>query len=122
MEAKVSSRSHVLVAEDEAVESLMIHALLIDSGFVVVGPAGSTKEALALLEQEAVDCAVLDIKLVDGPSLPVAEALAARGIPFVVTTGYNAQAIHPAYSGAPVLRKVFMPQELIEAIADLRSA
>jgi CheY-like chemotaxis protein len=119
---KASLRRRVLVAEDEAVESLLIHALLTESGFVVVGPTGSTKEALALIEQEAVDCAVLDIKLVDGPSLPVAEALAAHGIPFVVTTGYNAEAIHPAYNGAPILRKVFMPEELIEAIADLRSA
>lgn len=100
----------------------MIEALLIESGFVLVGPAGSMKEALAFLEQEAVDCAVLDIKLVDGPSLPVAEALAARRIPFVVTTGYDAQAIDPAYNGAPILRKVFMPHELIEAIAGLRSA
>ena len=117
---KASLGRRVLVAEDEAMESLMIEALLIESGCIVVGPAGSTKEALALLERETVDCAVLDIKLVDGPSLPVAETLAARGIPFVVTTGYDAKAIHPAYNGAPVLTKVFLPEELIEAIAGLR--
>ena len=119
---KASLRRRVLVAEDEAVESLMIHDLLTESGFVVVGPAVSTKEALSLIEQEAVDCAVLDIKLVDGPSPAVAEALAARGIPFVVTTGCDGKAIHPAYNGAPILRKVFMPEELIEVLADLRSA
>jgi hypothetical protein len=54
--------------------------------------------------------------LSDGMSVPVAEALAARGIPFVVATGYDA--IPAAYNGAPLLRKLFTPDEVIEAIAN----
>jgi DNA-binding response OmpR family regulator len=77
----------VLVLEDEAVVALMIEELLTESGFVVIGPVASTMAGLAIVEQEIVDCAVLDIKLTDGTSLPVAKALAARGIPFVIATG-----------------------------------
>jgi CheY-like chemotaxis protein len=109
----------VLVAEDEAVIALMIEDLLTKSGFVVVGPAVSTKEALDIVEQQPVDCAVLDIKLVDGASLPVAKALAARSIPFVIATGYDRRAIPPGYNGAPVLGKAFLPHELITAVADV---
>jgi CheY-like chemotaxis protein len=107
----------VLVVEDEAMISLMLEDLLIDAGCVVIGPAGSTVEALALIEQEVIHCAVLDIKLMDGMSVPVAEALAARGIPFVIATG--CEVIPPEYDGAPVLSKLFMPHEIIEAIADI---
>jgi DNA-binding response OmpR family regulator len=81
-----------------------------------IGPAGTTQSALKLIEQEPIDCAILDVKLIDGTSVPVAEALAARGIRFVVATG---ERIDPRYSGARVLHNVFNADELIEAIADI---
>jgi ActR/RegA family two-component response regulator len=85
----------------------------------VVGPAGTAQSALRLIEQEPIDCAILDVKLADGTSLPVAEALAARGIRFVLATGYAREGIDPAYNGAPLLQKVFDRDELIEVIADI---
>ena len=109
----------VLVVEDEALVSIMLADLLAKSGCVVIGPAATAQSALNLIEQESIDCAVLDIKLVDGTSLPVAEALAARGIRFVLATGYTPEAIDRAYNGAPVLQKVFTPDEFIETIADI---
>ena len=109
----------VLVVEDEALVSIMLADLLAKSGCVVIGPAATAQSALNLIEQESIDCAVLDIKLVDGTSLPVAEALAARGIRFVLATGYNRAAIPPGYNGAPVIGKVFTPEELIYALADI---
>ena len=120
-----AQRCRVLVAEDEALISLMLKDVLTESGFVVVGPVASTNAALALVEQEVINCAVLDVKLIDGPSLPVAEALTARRIPFVVATGYPRESIPPAYKGAPILTKLFMPHELIDAVIcllDLRAA
>jgi DNA-binding response OmpR family regulator len=62
-----AQRCRVLVAEDEAAIALMIEDVLTESGFVVVGPAVSTNAALALVEREVIDCAVLDVKLSDGP-------------------------------------------------------
>jgi len=109
-------RCRVLVAEDEAMISLMIEEILIESGFVVVGPAVSTSAALALVEREVINCAVLDVKLIDGPSLPVAEALTARRIPFAVATGYRRETLPSAYRGAPFLRKIFMSHDLIDAL------
>ena len=107
----------VLVVEHEAMVSMIFEDLLTSAGAVVIGPAGSAVEALAFIEQEAVHYAILDVKLADGMSGPVAEALAARGIPFVVATGYDT--IPSEYNGARVLRKLFMPHEVIEAIADI---
>jgi len=52
-------------------------------------------------------------------SVPVAEALAARGIPYVVATGYSDKKIAADYGAARVVRKVYVPDEVIEAIADV---
>jgi DNA-binding NtrC family response regulator len=83
----------VLVVEDEVLVSMMLDNLLTSAGAVVIDPVGTTTKALALIEQDVIHCAVLDVKLMDGMSVPVAEALAARGIPFVVATGYRPEMI-----------------------------
>jgi DNA-binding response OmpR family regulator len=114
-----AQRCRVLVAEDEAAIALMIEDVLAASGFVVVGPAASTNAALTLVEREVINCAVLDVKLIDGPSLHVADALAARRIPFVVATGYPRETIPRAYKGAPIMTKPFVWHELIDALSGL---
>ncbi|CAO4155252.1 hypothetical protein LPLAFNJD_LOCUS4398 [Methylorubrum aminovorans] len=55
----------------------------------VIGPAASVEVALELIAANEHDAAVLDINLHEVMSYPVAEALLARGIPFVFATGYN---------------------------------
>ena len=72
---------------------MMLSDLLTDAGCVVVGPAETAQSALRLIEQEPIDCAILDVKLMDGTSLPVAEALASRGIRFALATGYVREGI-----------------------------
>jgi DNA-binding NarL/FixJ family response regulator len=47
-----------VVVEDEALLSLMIADLLAQAGCEVIGPAASTESALALIEQEVIDCAL----------------------------------------------------------------
>jgi DNA-binding response OmpR family regulator len=113
----ILSGRRVLLVEDEALVSLMLEDVLESAGAVVIGPASTVKAALDLLGEEAIDCAVLDVKLQDGVSVPVAEALAALGIRFVIATGSDT--VPAGYNGAPVLHKVFLPEEVIEAVADV---
>jgi len=47
----------------------MLEDVLESAGAVVVGPASTVKAALDLLGEEAIDCAVLDVKLGDGVSV-----------------------------------------------------
>jgi DNA-binding NtrC family response regulator len=78
----------VLVVEDEALVAEAIIELLAEAESVPVGPASSVSEARQLLKQTvALDAALLDVNLSDGPVTPVLEALSARGIPTVVYTG-----------------------------------
>jgi DNA-binding response OmpR family regulator len=105
------------VVEDEAVEALMLEDLLAQVGCVVIGPAATAESALSLIEQEAIDCAILDVKLVDGQVFPVADALTARGVPFVFATAYQADALGGRYAGAPHIEKVYDRDELLDAVA-----
>jgi CheY-like chemotaxis protein len=92
-----------LVVEDEYLIAVSLVLALEEDGAEVVGPAGSVRDALALVEAEdgRLDGAVLDINLHDERVYPVADALAARGVPFVFLTGYDAQGIPDAYTRVP---------------------
>jgi ActR/RegA family two-component response regulator len=93
----------LLVVEDEYLIAAALERALEDRGAEVVGPAGSVEGALRLVEAEGdrLDGAVLDINLRDERVYPVADALAARGVPFVFLTGYDAQVIPDTYAGVP---------------------
>jgi CheY-like chemotaxis protein len=80
----------ILVVEDEALVAFMVADMLEEVGVVVVGPAGTVEEGLALVSSETLDGALLDVNLRGERIEPVAEALEALGVPFVFATGYGA--------------------------------
>jgi CheY-like chemotaxis protein len=85
------SGRRVLLVEDEAIIALDLAALLTDLGAVVVGPAHSVANALELLHEGKIDCAVLDVNLDGEPVYPVARALETRRIPFVFVTAHSGE-------------------------------
>ena len=107
-----------MVEDDFAIASDMAQVLE-DAGAEVVGPAGTVEDALELVESEAVtlDGAALDINLHGERVYPVADALAARGVPFVFATGYDAHVIPEAYAGVPRLEKPVDRTQLERALA-----
>jgi DNA-binding response OmpR family regulator len=78
-------QARVLVVEDEPFIALTLAFAIEDAG-VVVGPAGSVKEALALLQSRPVSAAILDVNLADGDVSPVLEILVELGTPLIVQT------------------------------------
>lgn len=109
----------ILVVEDEALVAMLVEDALLDAGALVIGPAATVAEALALLEHETPDAAVLDLNLAGETSTPVADALALRGIPFVVATGYGADGLPAGHITVPVLAKPYDPDDLTAALVRL---
>jgi CheY-like chemotaxis protein len=110
----------ILVVEDEALVAMLVEDALIDAGCDVIGPVATVAEALSLLDAGDVpEAAVLDLNLAGETSAPVADALASRGVPFVVATGYGAAGLPPEHKSAPVLAKPYDPAELTAALARL---
>ena len=102
----------ILVVEDEALVAMLVEDALLDAGFGVLGPAATVEEALALLDRETPDAVVLDLNLAGETSTPVADRLAARGIPYVIATGYGATGLPSGHQDALVLAKPYDPADL----------
>ena len=91
----------ILVVEDEALIALELEFLLDDLGYVTVGIAASSAEAIALGLSTAPDVALVDIHLVDGPTgVDVARALSADPRTTVVFMTANAKRIPDDFAGA----------------------
>ena len=94
----------VLVAEDKPFIALDLALAIEDAGGKVVGPAASCEEALALLANETVAAAILDVNLVDGECSPLVEALVSLDVPFIVHTAVDLPPALAARFSALVVR------------------
>jgi CheY-like chemotaxis protein len=115
MGARLSGR-RVLIVEDEPMISWMLDDILVAFGCTVIGPADRIAEALAMIEAQPIDAAVLDINLRGEMGYPVADRLAARGIPFILTTGYARDRLPEAYRGYPYLLKPYHRSAMRDAL------
>ncbi len=107
----------VMVVEDNMVIALDASDILKDIGANNVHLSGSVADALAVLEDNAITFALLDVNLGNQTSLPVAEALAERNIPFVLATGYgDTESITSSYPPAIIAKKPFTADSLTMAI------
>ena len=103
----------VLVVEDEFLIAIEYQILLDRFGCEMLGPVSSIAEAFVLLRHSRPDMALLDIRLADGQVTPVAEALKAAGVPFVLVTGCESKEMaDPVLSQAPCLSKPCDAREL----------
>lgn len=111
-------RRRILVVEDEGLIALMIEDMLLDLGYEVAGPAATLDEAMVLIRaQPPIHAAVLDLNICGEPVFPVVDALRARGVPVIMTTGYGDDRLRADDRHGPVLHKPFVEAELIAALA-----
>jgi len=106
----------VLIVEDEYFLADDMAQALEKLGAQVVGPVQTTDKALAVLTDEPVDAAVLDINLKGETVFPLADALRDKGVPFVFATGYDAHSVPDAYRDVPRWEKPFNPNDLATAL------
>ena len=78
----------ILVAEDEALISVILTGDLRDEGYVIAGPFSRCQDALVWLADNTPDLAIIDYMLRDGPCLGLTRVLRERGVPFVIFSGY----------------------------------
>jgi len=111
------SGPRIMLIEDEHIVVESLARALHQFGAQVVATAATVEQALALLgPTPEIDGAVLDINLRGIRAYAVADALIARGVPLVFTTGYSGAVIPAAYRHIPVLLKPFSPHEILESL------
>lgn len=110
----------ILVVEDEPLVAMLIEDLLLELGCTVVGPAATVAQALALADTSP-DAALLDVNLGAEQSYPVADRLAADGVPFAFVTGYGRHGLTGPHAERPTIPKPFKPatfgHEIAKALA-----
>jgi len=111
------SGKRILVVEDEFLVAAMLCDFLEDAGAVTLGPVGRVADGLEAIAGGGFDLAVLDWNLCGESSLPLAEALTAAGMPFVIATGYGT--VDAAYSGTPILAKPYAWEDAVRLIGSL---
>ena len=109
----------VLVAEDEALIGMEIEILLSDAGCSVLGPYASAADALASLQRQRPDAALLDLKLTDGLVTPVADALTASGVPFILLSGSDDPDLPEGLTSAPRASKPYPWAEVEQKLRHL---
>lgn len=110
----------ILVIEDEYFLADDIAQGLRCFGAAVAGPVGTVGEALDLLDAvDPIDGAVLDINLRGETILPVARALRATSLPFIVTTGYARASLDPELQDVPIWEKPVDVPGIARALARL---
>jgi CheY-like chemotaxis protein len=103
----------VLIVEDDAIIALDFEDTLLGFGVKTVRTAASVAKALALIEQQPPDFALLDVSLIREKSFAIAERLGALKIPFAFVTGYGADARLPAaFAAKPRLPKPYSTDAL----------
>lgn len=102
----------ILVVEDEFLIAIHVADIMAELGFVVVGPVGDMAQAMALVAQQPLDGAILDVNLSGHLVFPLATVLAERGVPFILTSGYDGSGLPPEWRGRPILRKPVVERDL----------
>ena len=102
----------ILILEDEPMTAMLVQRAVAERGFAVCGPFAKGEAALGAVAAGGVAAALLDVSLEDGAtSAPVAQALAAAGVPFAFVTGYGPEtgAVASAFPDRLVIPKPVDP-------------
>ena len=109
----------ILLVEDSPVVAPFTADLLEELGCSVVGPAPNMAAARELIENEEFDAAIMDIHMRGERVFPLCEALEARRVPFILTSGYADWQIPDKWEDRPRLQKPYTIEEVRRALLAL---
>jgi CheY-like chemotaxis protein len=113
--------ARVLILDDEPLIAMLLHNWLEELGYEPIGPANTVAQAVALIENDRPDAAILDVSLHKDDCYSLADALKTRNIPFAFGTGRDEQLIAPRHAGTPILTKPYDLSALQEVMGKLLS-
>jgi CheY-like chemotaxis protein len=113
---KSERRARILIVDDEPMIAMDVELLLLEAGYEIGGVTGKLEKALSIVECGMCDAAILDANLGGISAAPVGAALTARGLPFLVLSGYSGDQQPEALRAAPCLLKPFNPAQLVETL------
>lgn len=109
----------LLIVEDEMLIAMQVEDVLAEAGYNPLYLVTSVSEALAIIDNEPFSGALLDISLAGEPVWPVADALAARSIPFILCSGGSVGTVPDHHAHVPMLAKPYQREQLLTKLAGI---
>jgi len=106
----------IMIVEDDVLLAMDLAERLERFGFEILGPCMTCKSALSLFGAQPCDAAVLDINLGHETSEAVAVSLHAKGVPFVVASGYSLDQYPAIFKDVPAVSKPVNTDALVELL------
>jgi CheY-like chemotaxis protein len=113
--------ARILIVDDEPMVAIDLESVLLAAGFEIAGVTGNLATALSIVESGICDAALLDANLVGVSAAPIATALAARGIPFLVLSGYAPEQQPGALRAGQHLQKPASPSQIVKVLNQIVS-
>jgi CheY-like chemotaxis protein len=108
----------ILVIEDSPVVAPFTADILTELGCTVVGPAPNMAAARELAEAGEFDAALMDVHIRGERVFPLCDVLAARKIPFVLTSGYADWNMPQKWHDRPRLQKPYTMEQVERALIE----
>jgi DNA-binding LytR/AlgR family response regulator len=110
----------ILIVEDEYMLAVHVADFLQAEGARIVGPVGTVRAAMVLVEKgDRLDAAVLDVNIRGEPVYPVADALIAREVPILFVTGYEELLLQRPYQSIARCSKPYNRAAIIGVLEKL---
>lgn len=111
----LESDNSVLVIEDDADFAKVLAEVLTMSGYVVT-VVRTNAHALALLEERRFRVALVDMRVLDGGTLPAAKQLQALHVPYVLMSSTWSPDLPEPYRSIPFISKPFRLADLLQRL------
>jgi DNA-binding response OmpR family regulator len=109
----------ILIVEDEFIIAEALADCVRSLGLICAGPARDVAAAMDLVDGEPIDAAILDMRLGNERADDIADALAARRIPFAFAVGELSDISQRRWPYALIILKPYTDQQVAETIGRL---
>ena len=106
----------ILLVENEFLLARNLQRTMEAAGAGSIGMAGTLKEANELIESAHYDAAILDLRLMDGDAVELANELIGRGTAVVIHSGHASPAYMERMPGAHYLPKPATRKEIVKSV------
>ena len=109
----------ILIVEDSPVVAPYTADILVELGCEVVGLAPNMATARSLVEGGGFDAAIMDVHIRGERVFPLCDILDAKGVPFLLTSGYADWDLPDKLRDRPRLQKPYKLQDMHRELSRL---
>lgn len=113
----MSGARNILIVEDEPLIAMMLEDFILSLGHGVTANCENVSTALAAVSAGGFDLAILDVNLKGESVWPVATALRANGIPFVLASGGHVDPPPAEFANVTMIEKPYTIDRVSPIIA-----